>query len=91
MEQALKEAVAKAVSAAASDSKLSTLVESARRLRLADPAVLSLADKVRMAGNRTVHTKASDQPEAWDTLVRVRAVLLALYEGQVPDIPEIHT
>jgi hypothetical protein len=91
VEQALKEAVAKAVSAAASDSKLSTLVESARRLRLADPAVLSLADKVRMAGNRTVHNKASDQPEAWDTLVRVRAVLLALYEGQVPDIPEIHT
>ena len=36
MEQALKEAVAKAVGATASDSKLSTLVESARRLRLAD-------------------------------------------------------
>jgi len=91
VEQALKEAVAKAVGATASDSKLSTLVESARRLRLADPAVLSLADEVRIAGNRTVHNKASDQPEAWDTLVRVRAVLLALYEGQVPDVPEIQT
>ena len=91
VEQALKEAVAKAVGAIASDSKLSTLVESARRLRLADPAVLSLADEVRIAGNRTVHNKASDQPEAWDTLVRVRAVLLALYEGQVPDVPEIQT
>jgi hypothetical protein len=33
VEQALKEAVAKAVGATASDSKLSTLVESARRLR----------------------------------------------------------
>jgi tetratricopeptide (TPR) repeat protein len=87
----LKEAIAKAVGATASDSKLSTLVESARRLRLADPAVLSLADEVRIAGNRTVHNKASDQPEAWDTLVRVRAVLLALYEGQVPDVPEIQT
>jgi hypothetical protein len=91
VEQALKEAVAKAVGATASDSKLSTLVVSARRLRLADPAVLSLADEVRIAGNRTVHNKASDQPEAWDTLVRVRAVLLALYEGQVPDVPEIQT
>jgi len=89
VEQALKEAVAKSVGATASDLKLSTLVESARRLRLADPAVLSLADDVRIAGNRTVHNKASDQPEAWDTLVRVRAVLLALYEGQVPDVPEI--
>jgi len=36
VEQALKEAVAKAVGATASDSKLSTLVESARRRRLAD-------------------------------------------------------
>jgi hypothetical protein len=91
LEQALKEAVAKATGTSASEYKLSKLVESARALRLADPAVLSLAEQVRIAGNRTVHNKASNQREAWDTLIAVRAVMLALYEGQVPVVPDIQT
>lgn len=73
----------------AADFEAFTLPSRALALRLADPAVLSLAEQVRIAGNRTVHTRASDQREAWDTLIAVRAVLLALYGGQVPVVPNI--
>lgn len=89
LEQALKEAVTKASGSPTFEAKLSKLVESAQRLRLADPATLSLVDQVRMAGNRAVHNRASDQCEAWDTLTAMRAVILDLYKGQIPTVPEI--
>lgn len=89
LESVLKEAIARATGSPTFEGKLSKLVESAGALRLAEHAVLSLAEKVRIAGNRTVHKRASDQREAWDTLRAVRAVLLALYKGQVPAVPDI--
>ena len=89
LEQSLKEAVAKVTKRPVFESKLSRLVESAGRLRLADLAVLNQAEQVRLAGNRTVHNKASDQSEAWGTLVAVRGVMSALYKAQVLAIPEI--
>lgn len=89
LEKGLKEAVAKATGSPVLECKLSKLVESASRLRLADPAVLSQAEQVRIAGNRTVHNRASDQPEAWDTLLALRGVMLAFHKGHVPTIPEV--
>ena len=87
LEQGLKEAVSRALGARAARYELSDLLAAASKLRLADPAVLGLAVQVRLTGNRVVHARASSQGEAWDTLTAVRAVLTALYRGEVPAVP----
>jgi len=89
LELGLKETVARKSGASAMRFELSELVDAAGKLRLADAAILSLAEQVRTNGNRVVHARASSKDEAWSTLTAARAVLLAIYGGETPVVAEI--
>jgi len=63
-------------------SRLSDLMKVASKWKLFDKSQIYLADKGVYAGNRVLHGKPTNEPEAWDTLCSARGVLEHLFAAE---------